>query len=397
MADRPRLLVLTSTYPRWAGDPEPGFVHELARRLTDRFDVRVIGPHAPGAAAVEILDGVDVRRYRYAPIGWETLVNDGGMLANVRRSPWKWLLVPGFLLGQYLAVRKASRTFRPQVVHAHWMLPQGLVAAAAVRDVPWIVTSHGADLFGLQGRWFARLRGWVTGRASMVTLVSEAMRGRLQAELPGAKAAVMPMGVDTQLRFTPGGARSDSELLFVGRLVEKKGLHHLLHALPAVLAEHPQVTLTIVGFGPEQARLQDLIRALTLDPHVRLLGALSQDALPEHYRRAALFVAPFVEASGGDQEGLGLVVAEAMACACPVVVGDVPAVRDLVDKQTGASVCAEDHAALASTINRLLDDPAGRDRLGQAARRHIERHYSWQVTSDRYAELLLGLSTATRR
>ncbi|WP_430388210.1 glycosyltransferase family 4 protein [Dyella sp. 20L07] len=397
MAKRPGLLVLTSTYPRWAGDPEPGFVHELARRLIDRFDVCVIGPHASGALAQEELDGVLVHRYRYAPVRLETLVNNGGMLGNVKRAPWKWLLIPGFLLGQYCALRKAIRRFQPQVVHVHWMLPQGLVAAIALRNVPWIVTSHGADLFGLRGRWFARLRGWVTGHASMMTVVSEAMRVRLLSESPGLGVAVLPMGVDTTTRFTPGVIRrNDGEMLFVGRLVEKKGVHHLLHAMPAVLAKHPQATLTIVGFGPELNPLQELVQRLSLQKHVNFVGALSQDELAQYYQRASLFVAPFIEASGGDQEGLGLVVAEAMACGCPVVVGDVPAVRDLVDAETGVRVVAADHAALAEAIVILLDDGKERARLSAAGRRYVEQHYSWDVVSDRYAELLHSVAGAPK-
>ncbi|WP_267223391.1 glycosyltransferase family 4 protein [Dyella silvae] len=384
--------MLTSTYPRWSGDPEPGFVHELARRLTDRFDVHVIGPHAPGAKNRETLDGVVVHRYRYAPRAWETLVNDGGMLANIKRSPWKWLLVPGFLLGQWYAVRKAVRSYRPHVVHAHWMLPQGLIAAIALRDVPWVVTSHGADLYGLRGRWFARMRRWVLGRAAIVTLVSEAMRVRLLTESSGVKTAVMPMGVDTDSRFTPGGkGRNPNELLFVGRLVEKKGLHHLLHALPQILVEHPKARLTIVGFGPEEQRLRQITRDLTLEQHVQFVGALPQEALADHYRRACLFVAPFIEAGSGDQEGLGLVVAEAMACACPVVVGDVPAVHDLTGAAGGVSVDATNHSALANTINHLLRDSAERSRLGMSGRLRAEQLFSWRKASDQYADLLSAL------
>src|ERR1700761_2635632 len=244
--ERLRLLVLTSTYPRWEGDPEPGFVHELSRRLTEKFDVRVIGPHAAGALARERLDDVDIHRYRYAPVALETLVNHGGILANLRRSLWKWLLVPLFLGGQYLALRKALREFRPQVIHAHWLLPQGLIAALGRQDIPLVATSHGADLFGLRGKWFAWLRRWVAPRISVVTLVSEAMRQRLLVEQPQATAVVMPMGVDVRERFVPPRIeRSSSELLFVGRLVEKKGLHHLLHALPQVIAECTGARLTI--------------------------------------------------------------------------------------------------------------------------------------------------------
>ena len=99
-ARRPVLLVLASTYPRWTGDPEPGFVHELSKRLADDFRVIVLGPHAPDAKPREMLEGVEVVRYRYAPERWETLVNDGGIVTNLKLQRWKLLLVPGFVLMQ---------------------------------------------------------------------------------------------------------------------------------------------------------------------------------------------------------------------------------------------------------------------------------------------------------
>lgn len=99
-SDRSTLLVLASTYPRWEGDPEPGFVHELAKRLTGRFRVIALVPHSPAARRRETLDGIEVIRYRYAPEYLETLVNDGGIVTNLRRARWKYLLVPSFILAQ---------------------------------------------------------------------------------------------------------------------------------------------------------------------------------------------------------------------------------------------------------------------------------------------------------
>ena len=103
--NRPRLLVLASTYPRWQNETEPGFVHELSRRLTDQFDVRVIGPHAPSTLRRETMDDVEIRRFRYAPVPLETLVNDGGTVTNLKRQLIKWLLVPSFILREFFATR----------------------------------------------------------------------------------------------------------------------------------------------------------------------------------------------------------------------------------------------------------------------------------------------------
>lgn len=392
-AGRLRLLVLSSTYPRWRGDPEPAFVHELARRLVGKFEVMVICPHASGAADEEVLDDVRVKRYRYAPSRWETLVNDGGMLTNLRRKPWKWALVPVFMLAQWWALRVAMRRFRPDVVHAHWLLPQGLIVACRGSGVPALVTSHGADLFGLGGGLFAWLRRHVMARVTAISVVSDAMRQRILAEVPGMHAHVLPMGVDCERRFVPGTVdRAEDALLFVGRLVEKKGLRHLVEAMPAILAVRPRARLVVIGFGPELDRLRQRAVELGLEGKISFPGGVPQDQLPQHYQRASLFVAPFVEAGGGDQEGLGLVVAEAMACGCPVLVGDVPGVRDLVDDHTGMRVIAEDHAALAAAVVTLLQDSARRNRLATAGRAHVVKRYAWPAVAHEYAGLLESLA-----
>ncbi|WP_114241714.1 glycosyltransferase family 4 protein [Dyella sp. C9] len=393
-----RLLVLSSTYPRWAGDPEPAFVHELARRLVGRFEVTVLCPHAAGAKREEILDGVRVCRYRYAPSRWERLVNDGGILANLKAQRWKWLLLPSFVLGQWLAMLRLRLAWRPEVIHAHWLLPQGILAASAPA-VPLVVTSHGADLFALKGGLFSWLRGKVIKRAAAVTVVSEAMRQRLRAECPEADARVMPMGVDLDARFTAdaGEPRSRSTILSVGRLVEKKGLVHLIEAMPMVLAAHPDARLAIVGFGPERGRLEERVSQLQLQDAVHFVGAVPQSELPRHYRSAALFAAPFVEAAGGDQEGLGLVVAEAIGCLCPAVVGDVPAVHDLMGDAPGWVVPQRDPAALAKAIISVLDDPAAAARQVAGLRERLQQRISWRAVAAGYADLFDGLVSGAER
>ena len=393
---RPTLLILTSTYPRWPDDPEPGFVHELARRLTDRFRVIVLGPHAVGTKSAEVLDGVEVIRYRYAPERLETLVNDGGVVTNLRRNKWKYLLVPGFVLAQTWHAWRLVRTGRVDVIHAHWLMPQGLIAAMLRRlpggcKVPFVVTSHGADLFALNGRLLKWLKGFVIRSSCLITVVSEAMRSRIRKITPDVdKLSVQPMGVDLGQRFVPDSdtPRSKNELLFVGRLVEKKGLRYLLDAMPTIISRRPSVRLRIAGFGPEEAALRHQVETLGLAENVDFLGPVLQADLPSLYRHAALFVAPFVKARSGDQEGLGLVLVEAAGCGCPILVGDVPAVRDVLGCASSCLVDPHKQEQLANAVLNILENPRRAQTEVGALRADLVDRFDWRSVAEGYGEAL---------
>jgi len=393
-AGKPRLLVLASTYPRWAGDHEPGFVHELARRLTEHFEVSALVPHAPGALTFELLDGVQVHRFRYAPSTFETLINDGGIATNLRRAPWKWLLVPCFMIAQLLAAARLLGRQLPDVVHAHWIIPQGLIMASlsamGLRVPPVLLTSHGADLFTLKQPPLLWLKRFACRRAEALTVVSRAMLAEVEVlGVAPDRVQVRSMGVDLSERFTPCSsvARSDTEILFVGRLVEKKGVIHLVRAMPKILEVRPRARLSIAGFGPDESRLKSAVQDLGLSSHVVFLGAVAQHALPSLYRRAAVFVAPFVQAESGDQEGLGLVVPEAVGCGCPVVVSDIPAARDfgLDTVQPGSS------EALAARIISILSSPEQARASAEEIRRQFVERFDWGRVAAEYSEVLDGI------
>lgn len=391
MTEKKRLLVLASTYPRWRDDPEPGFVHELSRRLADDFEVFVLCPHAPGAKVRERMDGVDVHRYRYAPAALETLVNNGGVNGNLKKSPWKWLLVPCFLFSQWWHTLQLIQRLKPDVVHAHWIIPQGLILYFAhlfTVKAPYVVTSHGADLFTLKGGMMTRLKSFILRQAAFITVVSEPMRQQaLRLGITSDRIAVMPMGVDFD-KFTPDCdvARNPNEILFVGRLVEKKGLAYLIRAMPLVRRKVPSACLSVIGFGPVEEALRKLVIELGLSDCVDFLGPKPQADLIQYYRRAALFVAPFVEAKNGDQEGLGLVTIEAAACGCPVLVGDVLAVTGLPVRKVDVT----DINAFASRLLEMLE-PHSNDDCSDL-RQMFQDAFDWQNVSKAYAKILTNMA-----
>ena len=392
-----RILVLTSTFPRWAGDAQPPFVFELSRRLAEHHEVLVLAPHCRGAAERERIAGLQVRRFRYAPAGLESLAYGGGILESLRQAPWRRLLIPCFLVGELFAAARAIREHDPDVVHAHWLIPQGGVALLARlfarrgRHPGVVCTSHGADLFALRGGLATLVKAWVVRRAAMLTVVSGAMQAEaLRLGVRADKVRVMPMGVDATDRFTPSAEPRDRmQVLFVGRLVEKKGIAHLLDAWPIVRSRVSDAKLLIVGSGPLEPALRRRSRELGLDECVTFAGPVANAELPSFYRRAAVAVVPSVVARDGDQEGLGLVIAEALACECPVVASDLPAIRDVVqDGETG--LLAEPGAAadIAEKILRLLNDvPLARSLAGQGRAKVLQR-LDWSAVAQGYGALL---------
>ena len=398
---KPTVLVLASTFPRWKSDPEPGFILELARRLGADWHVVVLCPHARGAQSSEKMDGVEVIRYRYAPESLETLVNDGGIVTNLRNKKWKLLLVPSFVLAQAWAAWRICRTRQIAVIHAHWLIPQGLIAAILQtlpgRRVPFVVTSHGADLYALRAAVLAAIKKYVLSKADSATVVSGAMRDLLiQMGTPREKVAVIPMGVDMVDRFVPSPStpREPGALLFVGRLVEKKGLGYLLEAMPTILKIWPEVTLRIAGFGPDEASLKTQVQNLGLQDKVQFLGAMRQEDLPALYQRASIFVAPFVRAASGDQEGLPVALMEAVACGCPAIAGDVAGLADIFGLH--ASECIVDPRnvqKLADTVIQTLENPEIALKRALEMRTHLMDHLNWENVAERYSEVLKRAAT----
>jgi glycosyltransferase involved in cell wall biosynthesis len=394
LSGRPALLVLASTYPRWERDHEPGFVHELCKRLAPRFDVTVVTSHTLGAVSEEVMDGVRVVRYRYAPLAQQTLVYNGGLATNLARAPWKAVWLPSFLLCQYLAARKVSRRLRPALIHAHWLLPQGWLAARLARrlGIPFAVTSHGGDLFGLRFRPLVALKRTVASEAATMTVVSRAMQDESRRQgLNPRRMLVLPMGADMEARFTPGTQRLrvPGELLFVGRLVPKKGLSYLLDALPKIFERVPAARLNIAGFGPLELSLKEQVGRLGIGDRVSFLGAVPQQELTALYRRAALTVAPFVQDRSGNQEGLSVVVMEAIACGCPVICGQVAGLADLLGDAV-ASLCVDprDTSALAQAVINALDRPEPALASAAAVRARLIERLDWRVVASEYADML---------
>jgi len=393
-----RVLVLASTFPRWEGDSMPPFVRHLGDALAAvGFEIYVLAPHTRGAAATERLGAQYVHRFRYAPQRLEQLAYGGGILENLRARRARWLLVAPFLAAQSMAMLRLCRTYRIDLVHAHWILPQGLLSALLARrlKVPLVLSAHGGDVFASTRGLRRRLLGFAARRHDAITVNSHAMRDALEA-LTGCRGDIIPMGVDVA-RFTvdarrPRAPAAPPRLLFVGRLAEKKGVEYLLAAMPRILEQYPEAGLDVVGDGPRRAALDAQARALGIATAVRFHGACENAALPRYYAAADIFIAPSIVADDGDTEALGVVLLEAGAAGLPLVTTDVGGIGDIVsDGRTGMVVPQRSGDALAEAVCSLIAHPEHAFELGRAAREHVRQHFDWPAVAARFAAVYARL------
>ena len=287
-----KVVVLTTSYPRGPDDVAGAFVRDAVEHLREAgVEVRVVSP-------------ASFRHYG--------LAYGHGIVGNIRRRPWKALLLPLFLASYTIAARRAARD--ADLVHAHW-LPSALPAVQTGR--PFVLQLWGTDVeLATRARWAARR---LVRRARIVLCPSEHLAVAAR-NLDAQEVSVVPSGV--AIPDAVGAPDEPPHALFVGRLSEEKGILDFVEATEGL----PRV---IVGDGPLRERIPEAV------------GFVPPRELGLYYTRASVVVCP------SHREGYGVVAREAMAYGCPVIVTGVGGLADAVDDGvTGLVVAPRDPRAL---------------------------------------------------
>ena len=350
---RMKVLLTASTFPRYLEDTEPRFIFDLAKELLQYCDVTVLVPSDGHAPKHEMMEGVEVIRYRYFPIRrFETLCYPGAIVLRIKEKKSRVLLVPFLFFSLWRNVRKYEKQY--DLVNSHWIIPQGMVQGFCKSR--YMITGHGGDVTSLNKGIFKKLKKRALKRAAKVTTVSLELKKTLEDLYSVDSITIQPMGCNTRA-FSPDNRvenyfdqGEEKVILFVGRLAEIKGVTYLIEAMKDVNAK-----LFIVGKGSLEGELKK--QAEELGDKVVFLGAKTHEELPTIYASADVFVAPSVTASDGGKEGFGLVILEAMASGLPIVASNSGGIVDLVhDGENGFLVPEKDSKAIAHSINRLLQD-----------------------------------------
>lgn len=278
--------------------------------------------------------------------------------------------------------------------HSHLFFSTNLVAALQnLTDTPLVITNHGVRSqeapAWLQRIYLPTVARITLNAADRVLCYTDTDRRRVRELGVDAAIAVINNGVDCS-RFRPNQVHADSaQILYVGRLIDDKGIDVLIRAVSKLRSALPEVTLVIVGEGPKREQFEALAAKKGVADRVTFTGTVSNERLPKLYNESAVFALPSLN------EGFPRTVIEAMACGTPVVATDLPQLQSVV-KQVGRIVPPDRPEALAGGLRELLTDDRLRRRLGEMARRIAVDQYSWSETVARTTAEFYSLLEQTR-
>ncbi len=408
-----RILVVASTFPASPTDATPRFVRDLVEAMHREDPSRsfaVLAPHV-GTETVTYQRHEHFEEFRFGyvwPRGLQRLTKRGIMPA-IAAQPWMLGVVPFLFLGEYLAMRRLVRTWKPDVIHAQWFTPQGVVAAMVARatGVPWVLTTHASDVsvwhkLPFFGSGIVRA---LLPTAQRITAVSTGTLARARGffdvnewAMIEPKVRIIPMGApaivasagpatgttaESHASANRGATRS---LLFIGRLAEKKGIPMLLDALSHL---DGTVRLVIAGTGPEEDALRAQVARLGLTERVEFAGFVTGAAKDSLIAAADVVVVPSIVTPSGDAEGLPVVVLEALAAGRLCVATDASGAGDVItDGENGFLVPARDSEALSTRLRAVLTlDEVVRERVAARARESMVA-LQWPLIARRHLEFL---------
>jgi glycosyltransferase involved in cell wall biosynthesis len=392
-----RVLHIVTAFPRTADDVITPWLVELLKSLRARgMDVEVFTSSYRGMGD-HVFQGIPVFRFRYFFRRWENLTHDETAPDRMRRSLLYRVLPLFFVAAGMVAIWRHCRRNRYDVIHVHWPMPLALLGWAAQRGrpAPLVSTFYGVELRWVKGslRFLKRFVAWAARRSDRVVAISTYTAAELR-ELADVPIEVIPyttsLPTPEPVPSAPLPVDGPPTVLFVGRLVERKGVPHLIEAVS--LLRDRTVRLVIVGDGPERPRLEDAARRFGIADRVEFRGKISAAELQAAYARARAFVLPSVFDARGDTEGLGVVALEAMNHGTPVLASRIGGIPDIVeDGVTGLLVPPGDVEALAGALRRLLDEPGLARKLGEAGRRRLREQFSWEAITARWEAVYRGL------
>ncbi len=388
-----RVLHVMTAFPRSKDDVVvPWLVELLKKQQTAGYEVEVLTSAYRGGGG-DSYDGIPVHRFRYFNARWEDLTHDEAASDRMRRSLLYRVLPLFYVAGGMWASRRLARGGRFDVVHVHWPVPHvllGWIARRASPEPARLVSSwYGVEVRLVQSSlpWLRGFVRWALRTSDVVVAISTFTAKELGrfAEVP-VRVIPYTIGFPEVQASRPSIGDGSFRILFVGRLVQRKGVTHLIEGVRRLPAEL-RAQLIVIGDGPERQTLAEQVRSNALEGRVDIRGRVPEGELREAYAASSVFVLPAIVDKRGETEGLGVVLLEAMSYGIPVVGSEIGGITDIIENEvSGLLVPPADAEQLALALERLARDPALAARLGSAGARRVQAEFGWPAIMRKWAE-----------
>lgn len=405
--------MVSSSYPRFPGDLTGTFVEPIAHGIAARgHAVHVVAPWHPLIARPAREGNVHFHFYRYAPAPALNVFGYAGALRADVSIRWAaYAVTPFALAAAWRMTRRVVARAQATVVHAHWVIPSGAVAALSTLSRPLVVSLHGSDVFVAERHAAIRAAArHAFRRAGWVTACSEDLRTRaIRIGTDPHRSEVIPYGVDVT-RFRPDSDARDrlrrchriphdaDVVLAAGRLVRKKGFEYLVDAVAALAPRRPALRLVLAGSGDLDGELRQRAAGQGIEDRVTWLGAVAQSDVAGWLAAADVAAVPAVRDDAGNVDGLPNVVLEALASGTPVVATAAGGIGTVaVDRRTALVVPERDPSGLARALDELFSNPSLAAALGRAARAEMSASRTWDRVAGRFERAYDRASGASGR
>lgn len=364
MSEKLKILVISNTYPLHKNDNSVIFIKTLYQAIakTGKASIEIIAAdHVALYEKDNLHDDLSIFRFQYWFRKYQRLTYGDAILSNLNKNRFLKLLIPLFVLAMFYRSFRRIWSNRPDIIHAHWALPCGLVGVflSKMFSIPLVVTSHGGDVYGLNKGLSHYLLKFVYHNANLINAVSEVLAEEIvkigDESLP---IEILSMGVDTSKFYYLKNAKALLDIqpnkqivLFVGRLSEVKGVKNLVMAIDILVNQQAQknIQTLIIGHGNLEEELKRLSVEHNLTAYINFLGNIPNNDLYKYYSAADVLTIPSVESVGG-KEGFPVTMMEGLICHCNVVASKIGGMKNLKGYKQITLVEQNDINGLAQAI-----------------------------------------------
>jgi len=387
------LYCLTTSYAK-SKENNHQFVHVINKALCELgVDIKTVTPSTHGAKNTEKIDGILIKRFRYLPKSFEFKY---AIADELRKSKTGIFKIAIMVMIFFIYTINQCLKERPDFLHGHWAFPGGYVSylISKIFKIPYLVTIHGGEISLLKKFNFIRKpvikalnkSRAVVANSSYVARELETL-GVSPQKIKIIRVPISKFGKPDPkeiLEFRRSYAENgDKIILFVGRLVELKGVRYLIESIKKIESE--DIFLIIVGDGPLRYELEELAKQLNLHKKITFTGWATRHEVSKFYDISDVFVCPSIVDSNGATEGLGLVIPEAMAHGIPVIGSNVGGIPDTIkDGMNGILVEPKNSSEIAEAIQLILKDESFSHTIIQNSKKTVEEFSSQKIALEYY-------------